>query len=75
MKKLKFLITVPDKYTGKQYEAGQIYEFTDERAAEILKARTAVTKELYAEEVIMPVVETVENIVEEKPKRKRTKKS
>ena len=51
MKKLKFLITVPDKYTGKQYEAGQVYEFEDERAEEILKARTAVTHEPYAVEV------------------------
>ena len=73
MKKLKFLISVPDKYTGKQYEAGTIYEFEDARAEEILKARTAVTHEPYAEEVI-EVVETMENIVEEKPKRKRKTK-
>ena len=44
MKKLKFLISVPDKHTGKQYEAGQVYEFEDKRADEILAARTAVTK-------------------------------
>ena len=79
MKKLKFLITVPDKYTKQQYEAGQIYEFEDTRAEEILKARTAVTHEPYAVEYIEPVVmetvETMENVVEEKPKRKRTKKS
>ena len=79
MKKLKFLITVPDKYTRIQYEAGTIYEFEDTRAEEILNAKTAVTREPYAIEI----VETVENIVEteqvieqvteqvEKPKRKR----
>lgn len=89
MKKLKFLITVPDKYTRQQYEAGQVYEFEDARAEEILKARTAVTKEPYAVEVIeviQEVVETVENMqepaeiglenmqTEEKPKRKRKTK-
>ena len=79
MKKLKFLISVPDKYTRIQYEAGQVYEFEDTRAEEILKARTAVTHEPYAVEV----VENVENIVEteqvteqvEKPKRKRKTKN
>ena len=31
MKKLKFLVNVPDKYTGERYEKGQIKEFNNER--------------------------------------------
>ena len=42
MKKLEFKITVPDKYTGIQYEAGKTYVFADKRADEILKAKTPV---------------------------------
>lgn len=79
MKKLKFLISVPDKYTNVMYKAGEVYEFEDTRADEILKARTPVTKEPYAvENVEKPVengsenVETVETV--EKPKRKRKTK-
>lgn len=74
MKKLKFLITVPDKYTGKQYEAGQEYEFEDTRAEEILKARTAVTHEPYAVEVTEIIQELVENVEEAKIEEKNTKK-
>lgn len=50
MRKLLFKITVPDKYTGKEYKEGQVYEFEDKRAEEILKARTKVTNEPYAVE-------------------------
>ena len=39
MKTIKFLVDVPDKYTKEQYKRGQIKEFEDERAEEILKAR------------------------------------
>lgn len=33
---LKFNYNVPDKYTGEVYEKGIVYEFTEERAKEIL---------------------------------------
>ena len=69
MKKLKFLITVPDKYTKETYLAGEVYEFEDTRAEEILKARTAVTKEPYAievEEITEEIVQAVtQGIVEQ----------
>lgn len=39
MKKIKFLVNVPDKYTGEKYEKGQIKEFNNERAEEILKSK------------------------------------
>lgn len=54
MKTLKCLISVPDKYTGKQYQEGKEYEFEDARADEILAARTRVTGEPFFEEVKMP---------------------
>lgn len=41
MKKIKFLINVPDKYTNEKYTKGQIKEFNNERAEEILKAKRA----------------------------------
>lgn len=41
MKKIKFLVDVPDKYTREEYKEGQEKEFEDKRAEEILKARRA----------------------------------
>lgn len=58
--KLKCLISVPDKITHRQYEAGETYEFEEARGKEVLEARTRVTKEPYFE----LVVENVENYVE-----------
>lgn len=74
--KLKCLISVPDKYTGKQYKAGETYEFEEARGKEVLAAKTTVTKEPYFElavETVDKVEKAVENSVEpvEKPKRKR----
>lgn len=39
MKKLKFLVDVPDKYTREEYKTGQIKQFTNKRAEEILNAK------------------------------------
>ena len=39
MKKIKFIIQVTDKNTKEEYKAGQIVEFEDKRANEILTAR------------------------------------
>lgn len=41
MKKIRFLVSVPDKYTREEYKKGQEKEFENERADEILKARRA----------------------------------
>ena len=65
MKKLEFKITVPDKYTGKEYKAGEVYSFEDKRADEILKARTQVTNEPYAVEFVEEIVEQPEEEVAE----------
>lgn len=56
MKKIKFLVNVPDKYTREEYKEGQEKEFEDKRAEEILKARRA-NGQPYAE-----LVERVEEI-------------
>lgn len=41
MKKIEFLVDVPDKYTNEKYTKGQVKEFNNERAEEILKAKRA----------------------------------
>ena len=48
MKKIRFLVDVPDKYTREEYKEGQEKEFEDKRAEEILKARRA-NGQAYAE--------------------------
>lgn len=48
MKKIRFLVNVPDKYTREEYKEGQEKEFEDKRAEEILKARRA-NGQAYAE--------------------------
>lgn len=48
MKKIRFLVDVPDKYTREEYKKGQEKEFEDKRAEEILKARRA-NGQTYAE--------------------------
>lgn len=51
MKKIKFLVNVPDKYTREEYKEGQIKQFNNKRAEEILKARRH-NGEPYAVEVV-----------------------
>ena len=41
MKKLKFLVNVADKYTGERYKKGQVKEFNNKRAEEILNTKRA----------------------------------
>ena len=74
MKKLKFLVNVPDKYTGERYEKEQIKEFNNKRAEEILNAKRA-NGEHYAvliEEEIETA--TVKPKAEKAVKRSRKKK-
>ena len=51
MKKIKFLVNVPDKYTREEYKEGQVKQFNNKRAEEILKARRN-NGEPYAVEVV-----------------------
>ena len=56
MKKLEFLVDVPDKYTNEMYKKGDIKKFNNKRAEEILSKKRS-NGEAYAREVI----EEVEN--------------
>lgn len=49
--KLKFNYNVPDKNTGEVYEKGKVYEFTEERAKEILAVINRDTGVPFAVEV------------------------
>lgn len=73
MKKLKFLVNVPDKYTKEQYIKSQIKEFEDARADEILSAKRA-NGERYAEEVKEEVIETATKKVKAETAVKKTRK-
>lgn len=59
----KVLKNFTDKYTGVRYKAGDIVEFTEKRAKEILTVGNLIEK---------IEVETVEEV--EKPKKKSRKK-
>lgn len=38
MKKIKFLVNVPDKYTREEYKEGQVKQFNNKRAEEIMES-------------------------------------
>lgn len=73
MKKLRFLVDVPDKYTKEEYKKGQVKEFEDARADEILSAKRA-NGEKYAEEVKEEIVETATKKVKTETAVKKTRK-
>lgn len=73
MKKLEFLVDVPDKYTNEKYKKGQIKEFEDKRAKEILAARRS-NGEAYAEEVKEGIIETAKKEVKVETAVKKTRK-
>lgn len=73
MKKIKFLVNVPDKYTREEYKEGQEKEFEDKRAEEILKARRA-NGQPYAELIAQTKeIETAAKKVKAETAVKRTK--
>ena len=74
MKKIKFLVNVPDKYTREEYKEGQEKEFEDKRAEEILKARRA-NGQPYAELVAQTKeIETAAKKVKAETAVKKTRK-
>lgn len=73
MKKIEFLVDVPDKYTKEEYKKGQVKEFEDARANEILSAKRA-NGEKYAEEVKEEVIETATKKVKAETAVKKTRK-
>lgn len=72
---IRFLVNVPDKYTKEEYKKGQVKEFEDKRAKEILSAKQS-NGQPYAEEVKEEVVEVAKKEVKtEKAIKKTTKKA
>lgn len=74
MKRLKFLIQVVDKNTKEKYEEGQIVEFEDKRANEILEARLT-NGEHYAIEVKEVEKEIAKKVVNKETAIKKTRKT
>ena len=72
MKKVKFLVDVPDKYTKEMYKKGQIKEFDNKRAEEILSKKRS-NGEAYAKEVVEEV-ETATKKVKTETATKKTRK-
>ena len=74
MKKLEFLVDVPDKYTKEMYTKGQIKEFNNKRAEEILSKKRS-NGEAYAREIIEEVETATKKVkVETAVKKTRKKK-
>lgn len=79
MKKLRFKELCQDKNTGMYYKKGDVVEFEDARASEIMQHNVAEVIETRQE--VEPLVEseeeteTVEEPKEEKPKRGRKPKT
>lgn len=72
--KIKFLANVHDKYTKEKYIKGQIKEFDNKRAEEILSKKRA-NGEAYAEEVLEEVETAIKKVkVETAVKKTRKKK-
>lgn len=71
MKILKFLVNVSDKYTREEYKKGQVKEFEDERAKEILKAKQS-NGQPYA--IIIEEIETANKKIEAETAVKKTRK-
>lgn len=73
--KIKFLVDISDKYTKEEYRKGQLKEFEDKRAIEILSAKQS-NGQPYAEEVKEEIVEVAKKVVKtEKAVKKTTKKT
>ena len=70
--KLKFKHLCQDKYNGRYYKKGDIVEFEEERAKEILSNGYGFADAI-KEPKEEPKEEVKEEVKEEKPKRKRTK--
>lgn len=74
MKKLKFLVDTHDKYTKDKIKKGDIKEYNDDRAKEILSARRGEGKP-YAVEVKTDKVETATKKVEAETATKKATKA
>ena len=71
--KIKFLVNVPDKYTKEEYKKGQVKDFEDKRAKEILSVKQP-NGQPYAEEV-KEIEVAKKEVKTEKAVKKTTKKA
>lgn len=71
--KIKFLVNVPDKYAKEEYKKGQVKEFEDKRAKEILSAKQP-NGQPYAEDV-KEIEVAKKEVKAEKAVKKTTKKA
>ena len=71
--KIKFLTNTYDKYTGEQYKRGQVKDFEDKRAKEILSAKQP-NGQPYAEDV-KEIEVAKKEVKAEKAVKKTTKKA
>ena len=74
MKKLEFLVDVPDKYTNEMYKKGDVKEFNNKRAEEILSKKRS-NGEAYAKEIVEEVETATKKIEAETAVKKTRKKS
>lgn len=72
MKKIKFLVNVKDKETGEIYNIGDVREFKDERADEILNKKRA--NGTHYAELVAEEAETATKTVEAETAVKKTAK-
>ena len=73
MKKIEFLVDVPDKYTKEMYTKGQVKEFEDKKAEEILSKKRS-NGEAYAREVVEEVETATKKVKAETAVKKTRKK-
>ena len=64
MKKIKFLVNVPDKYTKEEYKKGQVKEFEDARA-DVFYAMSKISDEEYTNMTLKVEEVYAEPVVEE----------
>lgn len=72
MKKIKFLADTYDKYTYEDYKKGEIKEFTNKRAEEILSAKQKNGKPFA--EILEETIETATKQVKAETAVKKTRK-
>lgn len=73
MKKLEFLVDVPDKYTKELYTKGQVKEFDNKRAEEILSKKRS-NGESYAREIVEKIETATKKVKAETAVKKTRKK-
>lgn len=75
MKKYKVLISFKDRITKEYHSIGDVVEYADDRAEEILSIKKFIEEVVEEQPKETKVEESVEENVKEEPKKKRTTKT